>query len=57
MIVKKALSDRVHSRPHRARDQNAGVQHYEIGAATSKGVVSRDAPDERRGSSHGAGWQ
>ncbi|MFY9132193.1 MAG: hypothetical protein WAO36_04030, partial [Candidatus Methanoculleus thermohydrogenotrophicum] len=56
MIVAKTLSDRAQSCPHWGlamdRDQNAGVQHYEIGAATSKGVVSRDAPDERRESSH-----
>ncbi len=44
MIVKKTLSDRVHSCPQCGlamdRDQNAGVQHYEIGAAIS-GVIPR----------------
>ncbi len=55
MIVAKTLSDRVHSCPHCGlvmdRDQNAGVQHYEIGAAVS-GITSQDVPDERKGSSH-----
>ncbi|MDR9817043.1 MAG: zinc ribbon domain-containing protein [Candidatus Methanoculleus thermohydrogenotrophicum] len=44
MIVAKTLSDRIHSCPQCGlamdRDQNAGVQHYEIGAAIS-GVIPR----------------
>jgi len=44
MIVAKTLSDRVHSCPQCGlamdRDQNAGVQHYEIGAAISR-VIPR----------------
>ncbi|MFY9171003.1 MAG: hypothetical protein WBH07_07735, partial [Candidatus Methanoculleus thermohydrogenotrophicum] len=55
MIVAKTLSDRAHSCPHWGlamdRDQNAGVQHYEIEAAISR-VVSQDAPDFNQGSSH-----
>ncbi len=54
-VYNDTLSDRVHSCPHCGlvmdRDQNAGVQYYEIGAAIS-GITSQDAPDERRGSSH-----
>ena len=59
-LVAKTLSDRVHSCPYCGlvmdRDQNAGVQYYEIGAAIS-GVTSQDAPDERRGSSHICDWK
>jgi hypothetical protein len=54
-VYNDTLSDRVHSCPHCGlvmdRDQNAGVQYYEIGAAVS-GITSQDAHDERRGSSH-----
>ncbi|MGB4279247.1 MAG: zinc ribbon domain-containing protein [Methanoculleus sp.] len=57
MIVAKTLSDRVHSCPHCGlvmdRDQNAGDQHSEIGAAIS-GITSQDAPGERGESSHPA---
>ena len=52
MIVKKTLSNRVHSCPHCGLvmdgDQNAGVQHYEIGAAISR-VVSRMPPTREGG--------
>ncbi|MFY9405367.1 MAG: zinc ribbon domain-containing protein, partial [Candidatus Methanoculleus thermohydrogenotrophicum] len=52
MIVAKTLSDRVHSCPHFGlamdRDQNAGVQHYEIGTAIS-GLKNPGCPRREEG--------
>ncbi|MGI6502590.1 MAG: zinc ribbon domain-containing protein [Candidatus Methanoculleus thermohydrogenotrophicum] len=52
-IVARTLSDRTHNCPHCGlamdRDQNAGVQHYEIGTATSKVSWYPGMPPTREG--------
>jgi putative transposase len=64
MIVAKTLSDRVHSCPHCGlamdRDQNAGVQYYEIGTAISglknpgcpRLKSGEQSPEDRRSAIH-----
>jgi len=55
MIVKKTLSDRVHTCPHCGlmmdRDQNAAINIMRLGLQ-SLGWKTLDAPDFNRGSSH-----